>query len=366
MVRGWIAALALAVFWLGAAAGHAQDNGAGAGRGSDQAPVQVVTVTRPPFSLVEDGAETGFSLDLWQALSEDIGVDTEILRVESFRDMLDMVRRGEADAAVANISITAEREAVMDFSQPIFEAGVGVMVPAREKVSKSIIGSLMSLDLVLAVAAAFGLLFGAGMLMWIFERRRQPYFDHDARGALFPAFWWALNLVVNGGFEERQPRSPAGRVLAVILVVSSLFLVSVFVARITATMTVEAIQASVTSINDLYGRAVGTIDGSTAAGLLETRDMRYRGYDGLDPLIAAFEAGKLDAVVFDAPVLAYYVNTDGDGIGELVGPVLSRETYGIALPTGSALAEPINQSLLKLREDGTYETIYRRWFGMSG
>ncbi|MEZ5720732.1 MAG: transporter substrate-binding domain-containing protein [Paracoccaceae bacterium] len=94
MVRGWIAALALAVLWLGAAAGHAQDNGAGAGRGSDQGPVQVVTVTRPPFSLVEDGAETGFSLDLWRALSEDIGVDTEILRVESFRDMLDMVRKG--------------------------------------------------------------------------------------------------------------------------------------------------------------------------------------------------------------------------------------------------------------------------------
>ena len=366
MVRGWIAALALAVFWLGAAAGHAQDNGAGAGRGSDQAPVQVVTVTRPPFSLVEDGAETGFSLDLWQALSEDIGVDTEILRVESFRDMLDMVRRGEADAAVANISITAEREAVMDFSQPIFEAGVGVMVPAREKVSKSIIGSLMSLDLLLAVAAAFGLLFGAGMLMWIFERRRQPYFDHDARGALFPAFWWALNLVVNGGFEERQPRSPAGRVLAVILVVSSLFLVSVFVARITATMTVEAIQNSVASINDLYGRSVGTIEGSTAAGLLDARDMRYRGFSGLDPLITAFETGELDAVVFDAPILAYYVNTAGEGHGELIGAALFRENYGIALPTGSPLAEPINQSLLKLREDGTYETIYRRWFGTSG
>jgi len=152
----------------------------------------------------------------------------------------------------------------------------------------------------------------------------------------------------------------------VILVVSSLFLVSVFVARITATMTVEAIQSSVTSINDLYGRRVGTTEGSTAATFLEDRDMRFRAYIGLDPLIEAFERDELDAVVFDAPILAFYVNTDGAEVGELVDRVFLRENYGIALPTGSPLAEPINQSLLRLRENGTYATIYRRWFGTSG
>ncbi len=72
------------------------------------------------------------------------------------------------------------------------------------------------------------------------------------------------------------------------------------------------------------------------------------------------------AVAFDAPILAYDVNTDDTRSAELVGQVFLRESQGIALPTGSPLAEPINQSLLKLREDGTCETIYRRWFGASG
>lgn len=328
--------------------------------------VRVATVTRPPFSLVEDGADTGFTIELWQALAEHMGVETEIVRTETFVDMLDLVRAGQVEAAAANISITAEREAAMDFTQPIFEAGLGIMIPASEKASSSILSTFFSRDLLLALAAAFGLLFVAGMLMWLFERRRQPYFDHTAREALFPSFWWALNLVVNGGFEERQPRSLAGRLLAVVLVVSSLFLVSVFVARITATMTVEAIQSSVTSVNDLYGRRVGTTDGSTAAAFLGARDLNYRGFASLDPLIAAFEAGELDAVVFDAPILAYYVNTQGSGIGEVVGQVFLRENYGIALPTGSPLAELINQSLLGLREDGTYDTIYRKWFGSGG
>lgn len=362
MTRGWLAALAVAFTGLNGAAGFAQTSGGDVGA----AAVRVVTVTRPPFSLVEAGSDTGFSIELWQALADDIGFETEILRVDTFGEMLDLVRTGAVDAAAANISITAEREAAMDFTQPIFEAGLGIMIPANEQRSSGLLGAIFSRDLLLAVAAAFGLLFAAGMLMWLFERRRQPYFDHPVHTALFPSFWWALNLVVNGGFEERQPRSLAGRVLAVILVVSSLFLVSVFVARITATMTVEAIQNSIASINDLYGRQVGTTRGSTAAAFLDRRDMRFRAFEGLDPLLAAFEGGELDAVVFDAPILAHYVNGDGGAYGELVDSVFLRENYGIALPTGSTLAEPINQSLLKLRENGTYETVYRRWFGVAG
>lgn len=360
MVRAWLAVLVLAACLLPGGTGFAQDTGAAAGS------VRVVTVTRPPFSQIENGADTGFSLELWAALAADMEVETVLTRVETFGEMLDLVRSGAVDAAAANISITAEREAEMDFSQPIFEAGLGIMVPVSDKPSSSLLGAFFSRDLLLAIAGAGGLLFLAGMLMWLFERRRQPYFDHPAPEAFFPAFWWALNLVVNGGFEERQPKSVAGRILAVVLVVSSLFVVSVFVARITATMTVEAIQSSISSVNDLHGHRVGTTGGSTAAAFLEARDVRYRSFDGLDPLIAAFEQGELNAVVFDAPILAHYTNTRGAGIGELVGPVFLRENYGIALPTGSPLAEPINQSLLWLRENGTYETIYRNWFGSGG
>ena len=98
----------------------------------------------------------------------------------------------------------------------------------------------------------------AGMLMWVFERNRQLYFRRPLRDALFPAFWWALNLVVNGGFEERMPQSRFGRFFAVLLVVSSLFVVSVFVAQITATLTVAAISENVDSLNDLEDRRTAT------------------------------------------------------------------------------------------------------------
>ncbi|MCA0042037.1 transporter substrate-binding domain-containing protein [Celeribacter litoreus] len=322
----------------------------------------ISTVTRVPFSMERDGEQTGFSMDLWKALADDLGWDYRIDRVDNFSDMLNAVETNSSDAAVANISITASRELVMDFSQPIFEAGLQIMAPA-DGGSISIWSAIMSKDLLIAIAAAFAILFGGGMLMWHFERRHQPYFDLSAREAMFPSFWWALNLVVNGGFEERQPRSPLGRLFGVFLVISSLFVVSIFVAKITAVLTVDAIQSNVTGLNDLYGKSIGTVQTSTAADFLRRREFDFSGYANPTELIEAFERRDIDAVVFDAPILAYYVNNEGRGDARLVGKIFVPENYGILLPSGSALAEPINQSLLKLRENGTYDTIYRKWFG---
>jgi len=326
--------------------------------------LNVVTVTRPPFSMPGNGGDIGFSLDLWRAVASELELTFTVTRVAEFGEMLDLIRTGNADIAVANVSVTADREAVMDFSQPIFESGLQIMIPSGGGSGVSIFSILFSKTLLTAVVASIGLLFGAGMLMWFLEKRVEPYFDKPAKQAVFPAFWWALNLVVNGGFEERVPKTPLGRVFGVFLVITSLFVVSIFVANVTASLTIGAIQNNVNSINDLNGKQIGTIEGSTASTFIESRNLRYIRFSGLEQMLAEFENGNLDAIVFDAPILAFYANQP-DSRAEMVGAMFRRENYGFALPSGSELAEPINQSLLRLRENGTYEIIYKKWFGDS-
>ncbi len=323
----------------------------------------VNTVSRPPFSMVENGKDTGFSIELVDALAKRLGWAYEINRTDTFAAMLEGVRSGEADMAAANISITAARETEMDFSQPVFESGLQIMVHAEDVRPPSLLRAMLSWDLAAAIGLAFLVLFGGGMLMWVFERRAQPYFDRPLNEAWFPSFWWALNLVVNGGFEERVPRTPIGRMFGVLLVISSLFVVSVFVAKITTAMTVEAITGKVNSVNDLYGQRVGTISGSTAAGFLQRRDIDYYDFAGLSELIEAFETRDIDAVVFDAPVLNYYVSHEGEPHGRTIGASFLRENYGLLFPQGSPLTEEVNRALLAIQEDGTYDQIYKRWFG---
>ena len=75
------------------------------------------------------------------------------------------------------------------------------------------------------------------------------------------------------------------------------------------------------------------------------------------------EAGRADAMVFDAPVLQHHLQVTGSDRLVLVGNIFQREDYGIALPTGSTHRKAVNSTLLEMRADGTYDRIYEHYFG---
>lgn len=332
------------------------------GAGGDR--LVVGTVTRAPFSLVEDGRDIGFGLDLWAAIADELGLLYDIRRYDGFPEMLADIESGATNAAVANISITADREERMDFSQPIFSAGLQILLPPQGG-GLALVQAALTPRLIGLTALALGVLLALGMLMWLVERRHHDVFGRSAREATFPAFWWALNLMLNGEQVGKAPRSALGRLLGVVMVVGSLFVVSIFVASVTANLTLDALEQDVGRVTDLDGRRVGTTEGSTASSYLNGRGVAHRTFPDFQSLIAAFETGAIEAVVFDGPILAYWLDGAGAGRARLVDRVFQPEYYGIALPPDSPLREPINRTLLRLEEDGTYGDLVQAWFGAS-
>jgi ABC-type amino acid transport substrate-binding protein len=77
------------------------------------------------------------------------------------------------------------------------------------------------------------------------------------------------------------------------------------------------------------------------------------------------EQGRVQAILYDAPVLQHYATTDGGGRVEVVGKVVQPEQYAIALPPNSPYRRAIDQTLLQLMSDGTYDALSQRWFGGS-
>jgi ABC-type amino acid transport substrate-binding protein len=75
------------------------------------------------------------------------------------------------------------------------------------------------------------------------------------------------------------------------------------------------------------------------------------------------ETGKVDAVVYDAPVLQHYASKKGKGKVQVVGLIFKEKSYGIALPRKSDLRDRINIALLQLEESGEYEEVNKKWFG---
>ncbi|BCM91296.1 glutamine-binding periplasmic protein [Abditibacteriota bacterium] len=134
---------------------------------------------------------------------------------------------------------------------------------------------------------------------------------------------------------------------------------------LTANLTLQSLRGAIQGPSDLPGKRVATVTGSTSEEYLEENHVRAMPYATVAEAFEALEAGKVQAFVYDAPILAYYANSEGKEHTQLVGSVFRPESYGIALNSNSPWRKRINLTLLQLREDGTYEALRTKYFGDS-
>ena len=142
-------------------------------------PLRVATGRIAPFVIPEGGRLTGFSIDLWNELARRLRVESAWTDVGPSADQIQAVRRGDADVAISAITITQEREKVVDFSHPYFDSGLQIMVRARSE--RPLLDSIRSLPW-----AAIGEIFGAAIVimlvlanvLWLIERRSNRRFGN--------------------------------------------------------------------------------------------------------------------------------------------------------------------------------------------
>lgn len=329
---------------------------------SAQEQLRISTIERKPFAFKLDEEWAGFSIDLWQEIAKNLDYGTEFVENNSFAEMLASVENRDVDLAAANISITASREAIMDFSQPIFDSGLLVLTPVDG--SSSIFSVFNNPQLWAWVFGAVAMFVIAGFLISWIERRHTHFQDRSSLNRFDEGFWWAVSVVTNASFTIFTPVTFLGRLLAYLLIIVGLFVVSAFVAQITASLTVQELRSQVSGFEDLRGKSVGTTENSTSSRFLNQQSIAHVTFMSLDDMFDALEKGELQALVHDAPVLAYYAATTGNGRFQTVGRVFNPEKYGFAMPQGSALQEPINQEILRLRESGRFRELTAKWFGV--
>ncbi|WP_404789999.1 transporter substrate-binding domain-containing protein [Altericista sp. CCNU0014] len=325
--------------------------------------LRVATRLIPPFVMEEGGKLTGFSIELWQKIADQMGVRSTLTPYPTLPKMFAAVEQQNADLAIAAISITAEREQKFDFSYPIFASGLKIMVrnPNRSGFVPNLLRDLLSPALLQIIGLALAMIVIAAHLIWLFERRHphssisEKYFP-----GIFEAAWWAASTLATQA--EEMPRGALGRVMAIFWMFISVLFVAYFTATVTAGMTVQNLQGDIKSVEDLKGRAVATTANSTAAAFLQGRQLQVLEVDKIEAAYAALANKQVDAVLFDAPVLMYYAARDGQGKVQLVGETVRDENYGILLPINSPYRKEINRALLKLKEDGTSEALHDKWF----
>lgn len=131
---------------------------------------------------------------------------------------------------------------------------------------------------------------------------------------------------------------------------------------------VRANNEDVATIDDLEGMTIGTKIGSTSYDFLQDKfgdTAEITPYPGTSDMYMALLGRNVDAAFYDAPNVAYFSQTRGEGRTKVVGPLYEGQQYGIVFNKGSEWVEPANEALAAMREDGTYDEIYTKWFGES-
>ena len=337
---------------------------------ADPQNVTVATHDLEPFVMTNDSIKSGFTIELLEAVAKRENWALQYVDVDDVAAQLQAVAEERVDAAATAISITADRTRDYDFSQPVLNAGLQIMVPTSslERSTPGLsdfIDLLFSKTMLIWLAAGLVISVIPAHIIWFSERRHnhtmvsKSYFP-----GIVESMGWSMGMLA--GQPEAFPRHAFTKVLSLIWAFVGIIFVAYYTATLTANLTVEKFDAKINSPADLVGKRVCTVAKTEPAAYLVSIGVRPNEVPTIDDCYTDLKRNELDAVVFDSPVLRYFVAHEGAGFAQIVGTVFEPEDYAVAFPNGSPLRKKFNQGLLSIREDGTYDLIKQKWFGFEG
>jgi ABC-type amino acid transport substrate-binding protein len=323
------------------------------------------TKVAPPFAIrQEDGSWRGIAIELWDEVAEQLGYDYR-LQEATLEELISGLEDGSFDASVAALTMTAERERRIDFSHGFHSSGLGIAVPAVGEGGSQWMRALRNLvdpRFLGAVASLVVVLFVAGLLVWVFERRRNPdQFEPGARG-LGSAFWWSAVTMTTVGYGDKAPVSAGGRVVALLWMFISVIVISSFTAAIASSLTVAQLDTGIRGPDDLAQALTATVTGSTSSAYLADRHLRHEDLATAQEGLSVVAAGDADAMVYDEPILRYLVRTSGERL-TVLPETFERQDYAFGLPEGSELREPVNRTLLEVIDRPAWQETLERYLG---
>ena len=330
------------------------------------APLRVATRAVRPFVFEENGQLTGFSVELWQEISARLNVTSEFVVKPTVQELLDSVKAKETALGIAAVSITADREKELDLSQPMFDAGLQILTPIKESragLVATIVAGVLSSSALPVLGIVLLIIVVIAHLVWIFERHNQAgLITHRSYyPGILEACWWAASTLATQA--DQMPRNALARLVAVVWMFASVVFIAYFTASVTSSLTLQQLRGDINGPEDLPGKRVASVRGSTSEEYLRPRHVDVKAFSRVEDTFDALLQGQADAVVYDAPILLYYASHEGSGKVQPVGSIFRKEYYGIVFPADSPYRRKVNEALLQAKEDGTYDRLYRKWFG---
>lgn len=318
-------------------------------------------VEAPPFIIIDEYGINGVSVELWKIVAEDLGLDYELKEYDLI-DLLDKIESSEVDLSIIPLTVTASRLERFNFSQPFYVTNLAIAT--KYESSSTILGyinRILSLNFIKVVLLLFFAVFAFGVIVWLIERKRNPKHFNKGASGIGDGIWWSAVTMTSVGYGDKVPKTPFGRVISVIWMLTAVIVISSFTAGIASSLTVKQLESNIKSIEDLKRVKVGTLSSSSSAEFLNSYGVVFKGYaniiDGLD----AVKNNEIKAFVFDEAILRYEIREKGYHDEIIIIPSTYRKEYFSFASKNNDLIWKINPVLVREIEKNSFKSILDKY-----
>nr|XP_032516825.1 glutamate receptor ionotropic, kainate 2 isoform X3 [Danaus plexippus plexippus] len=367
----------------------------------------VTTILSAPYCMRREASEKltgnaqfeGYAVDLIHEISKILGFNYTFKlapdgrygsynrETKEWDGMIRELLEQRADVAIADLTITYDREQVVDFTMPFMNLGISVLYrkPIKQPPNLFSFLSPLSLDVWIYMATAY---LGVSVLLFILARF-SPYEWDSPRNCLdepqvlenqftlLNSLWFTIGSLMQQG-SDIAPKAVSTRMVAGMWWFFTLIMISSYTANLAAFLTVERMDSPIESAEDLakqtkikYGALKG---GSTAAFF---RDSNFSTYQRMWSFMesarpSVFTSSNKEgeervmrgkgayAYLMESTTIEYVVERNCDLTQ--VGGMLDSKGYGIAMPPNSPYRTAISGAVLKLQEEGKLHILKTKWW----
>ncbi len=120
-------------------------------------------------------------------------------------------------------------------------------------------------------------------------------------------------------------------------------------------------------LDALAGKVIASKTGTSSADYLrdnyKNKAKEIKLFPNNDGMYFELITNGADAVFFDESVVRDFARVS-EGKVTVTGPLYQGQSYGVAFPKGSPLVAKANEAIKAMKADGTYNTLYKKWFGV--
>ncbi|RVE51009.1 hypothetical protein evm_004300 [Chilo suppressalis] len=340
----------------------------------------ISTIEEPPYIMRSspENAKTfnayrGFCVDLAEMLADKLELKYEFRMVKDGKygnenpkiiggwdGMIGELVRKEVDFAIAPLTITVERETVVDFTKPFLSFDIK---PSSPKDATTIFSFLLPLSKEIWLCIIFSV-FAVSVVLFLVSRF-SPYewrivSFQDAQSSehnevattktnivnefsFWNSMWFSLGSFMQQG-SDITPRSVSGRIVGIVWWFFALIVISSYTANLASYLTLSRISEPTPSFSKVATCPEDTTDGvrSTAVSQESIDEHSW----------LAFLLDKSSAKNGKNKPCEMLITVSSSGVKD----------FAVALPKGSKLRHGINLALQSLKTEGELQKLIRKWF----